>query len=140
MKALKERFEPPAKKDMYAAELQVRRKEKSETWGDFGDAIKTLVDHAFPTLESAVKEVIALNHYLSHLGNPQMEFAVKQRRLRSVVEAISFTIEAESYLPKPVRVSYVESDENRLPSTTQELFISAVHETKCNDRNSREDD
>ena len=47
--------------------------------GDFGDAIKTLVDHAFPTLEPAANEVIALNHYLSHLSNPQMEFAVKQR-------------------------------------------------------------
>ena len=128
VRALKERFEPPAKKDMYATELQVHRIEKSETWGDFGDAIKTLVDRAFPTLESAAKEVIALNHYLSHLGNPQMEFAVKQCRPRSVIEAISFTIEAGSYLPKPVRVSYVESDENMLPSTTQELSISAIHE------------
>lgn len=128
VKALRERFEPPAKKDMYAAELQVRRKEKSETWGDFGDAIKTLVDRAFPSLEPAAKEVIALNHYLSHLGNPQVEFAVKQHRPKSVVEAISFTIEAESYLPKPVRVSHVESEESVMPPYNQELSIAAVRE------------
>lgn len=128
VKALKERFEPPAKKDMYAAELQVRHKEKLETWGDFGDAIKTLVDRAFPSLEPAAKEIIALNHYLSHLGNPQVEFAVKQRRPQSVIEAISFTIEAESYLPKPGRVSYVESSESVLPPSSHGASVSAVQE------------
>ena len=126
VRALKERFEPPARKDLYAAELQVRRREKSETWGDFGDAIKTLVERAFPNLEPAAKEIIALNHYLSHLGNPQIEFAVKQRRPRSVIEAIGFTIEAESYLPKPGRVSYVESNESVQPRSSEQSSNSAV--------------
>jgi len=119
VKALRERFEPPVKKDMYAAELKVCRKEKSETWGDFGDAIKTLVDYAFPNLDPAAKEVIALNHYLSHLGNPQVEFAVNQHQPKSIVEAISFTIEAESYLLKPMWVSHVESEESVVPHLTR---------------------
>ena len=36
VRALKELFELPTKKDMYAAELEVCQKEKLETWGDFG--------------------------------------------------------------------------------------------------------
>ena len=57
VKALRERFDPPARKDLYAAELQAHQKEKSETWGDFGDSIKTLVNCAFPSSEPAAKEV-----------------------------------------------------------------------------------
>ena len=53
---------------------------------------------------------------------------MKQRKPKSVVEAISFTIEVESYLPKPVRVLGVESDESVLLSTSQELSILAVQE------------
>ena len=34
VEALKECFEPPAKKDLYATELQAQRKEKSESWVD----------------------------------------------------------------------------------------------------------
>ena len=111
---------------MYAAELQARQKEKSETWGDFGDSIKTLVDRAFPSLEPAAKEVIALNHYLSHIGNPQVEFAVKQCRPKSLVEAVSCTIEAECYLPKPTRVSCVELEDSVPTSPSHELSVAAV--------------
>ena len=126
VKALRERFDPPARKDLYAAELQARRKEKSESWGDFGDAIKTLVDRAFPSLEPAAKEVIALNHYLSHVGNPQVEFAVKQHRPKSLVEAVSCTIEAECYLPKPTRVSCVELEDSVPTPPSQELSVAVV--------------
>ena len=34
VEALKECFKPPAKKDLYAAELQAQRKKKSESWVD----------------------------------------------------------------------------------------------------------
>ena len=84
-------------------------------------------------MEPAAKEMIALNHYLSHLGNPQVEFAVKQPWPQSVIEAISFTIEVESYLPKSGQVSYMEPDESVPPrglhvpvAQQQELAIAAV--------------
>lgn len=64
-KALLERFEPPAKKDLYATEFQSRKKGSSESWGDFADALKTLVERAFPTLQAEAKETLALNQYLS---------------------------------------------------------------------------
>ena len=36
--ALPERFEPPAKNDVYAAEFQCRKKDKVEGWEDSADA------------------------------------------------------------------------------------------------------
>ena len=41
--ALIERFEPPSKKDLYAAEFYVRRKCAGESWGDLADELKMLV-------------------------------------------------------------------------------------------------
>ena len=96
--ALLERFERPGKKDVYAAEFQCRKKDRAESWGDFADALKILVEKAFPNLQPAAKETLALNQYLTQLENPQTAFGVKQRWPSSLVEAVSFTIEMESYL------------------------------------------
>ena len=63
---------------MQPSYIQAHHKEKSETCRDFGDLIKTLVNHVFPSLELEAKDVIALNLYLSHIGNLQVKFAVQQ--------------------------------------------------------------
>jgi len=102
--ALIECFEPLAKKDLYATEFQNRKKGLSETWGDFTDALKTLVERAFPTLQAKAKETLALNQYLSQIHNQQLAVGVKQRHLRNLVEAISFTIEMESYFLTPANL------------------------------------
>ena len=65
-------------KDIYAAEFQCRKKNKTEGWGDFANALKTLVEKAFPCLEAAAKETLALSEYLTQLENPQITFGVKQ--------------------------------------------------------------
>ena len=118
-RALMRRFEPPAKKDLYVVEFQCRKKDKAEGWGDFADSLKTLVEKAFPDLEAAAKETLALNQYLSQLENQQIAFGVKQRRPSSLVEAVSFTIEMESYLKKPVKLAPVVAEEPSVVSTIQ---------------------
>ena len=98
---------------------------------------------------------MALNHYLSHLGNPQVEFAVKQCLPRSVIEAISFTIELESYmyLLRPGQVPYVEPSESMLPSSSSHgvaicfsypgagvVYCSCAGTTECSDGDAGKDD
>ena len=62
-----------------------------------------LADKAFPELEEKAREQLALNHYLSHLDNPQVAFNVKQKRPANLIDAVGATIEIESYLPTPSR-------------------------------------
>ena len=83
-KALRERFEPSSKQEVYMAEFENRRKRKTESWGaeswgDFGDELLRLVDKAFPNLQFEGKEQLALSHYLSQLEPMQVSFGVKQR-------------------------------------------------------------
>jgi len=117
--ALIERFEPPAKKDLYATEFQNRKKGSSETWGDFADALKTLVERAFPTLQAEAKETLALNQYLSQIHNQQLVVGVKQRHPKNLVEAVSFTIEMESYFLTPAKLAPVIPEESSLVSAVQ---------------------
>ena len=74
---------------------------------------------AFLNLEAAAKETLALNQYLTQLENPEIVFGVKQRRPSSLVEAVSFTIEMESCLQKPVKLAPVMTEEPSVISTIQ---------------------
>eukprot|EP00731_Ephydatia_muelleri_P014390 Em0008g110a len=56
LKALKQRFEPDSKKELYVAELHTRTRRKDEDWATFGDALKVLADKAYSdSFRSAAK-------------------------------------------------------------------------------------
>ena len=96
--ALRERFEPDSKKELYLAEFQTRSKRATEGWAAFAEDLKVLANKAFPQLQNAAKEQLALNHYLGQLTNQQISFNVRQKRPRTLDEAVSATLELESYL------------------------------------------
>ena len=84
--ALSERFEPPSKRQLYKVEFESCRK----SWAS----------KAFPSLQDKAREELALSKYLDQLSNPQVSFGVKQCCPKTINEAISSTIELESYLVK----------------------------------------
>ena len=43
----KEHFEPQSKRDLYLAEFQVCCKKRTETWADYGEDLRILVDKAY---------------------------------------------------------------------------------------------
>lgn len=113
-KALTERFEPKSRQTRYQAEFQTRRKKKTEGWADFAEDLKQLADHAFPDLEEKARERLALNTYLQQLDHPQVAFSVKQKCPTTLDEAVSATLQMETFLPLKVSglsVSGVEMDE-----------------------------
>ena len=60
--------------------------------------MKTLADRAFSNLEEAAREHLALTCYLEQLDNRQVAFSIKQKWPMSVDEAVTATLEMESYL------------------------------------------
>ena len=99
--ALKSRFEPESKKELYRSELQIRKKKQNEGWAVFGEELKNLADKAYPDLPEEAKEQFALNQYLSQLDNPQVAFSVKQTKPTKVDDAVRSTLEMESFLKPP---------------------------------------
>ena len=106
-KALKERFEPESRKDRYKAEFQARRKKRTEGWPDYAEDLKILVDKAYPDLEPAARVQMALTHYLAQIDNTQVSFSVKQRKPTTLDDAVTATLEMESYLGPKVELAGV---------------------------------
>ena len=116
-KALKGRFEPKALKERHLAEFQSRKKSRTEGWAEFADSVKLLTDKAYPDLEDKARECLALNHYLGQIDHPQIAFSVRQRQPSTLMEAVSATIEMESYLqPKTGRVAHVDESDREADS------------------------
>ena len=112
-KALKDKFEPEAMKEMYVAEFQVRKKARTRGWAEFANHLKLLADKAFPELEDKAREYLALTQFTGQVDNPQVAFSVRQKRPTTLIEAVSATIEMESYLkPKPSYMAQVEPEQS----------------------------
>jgi len=109
--ALLERFEPSCKSTLYKIKFEERKKLTCETWADLGDDLLVLASRAFPGLEDRAHEELALWKYLDQLSNPQVSLAVRQRRPRTIYEAVNSTTELESYLfQKPSYQCSLESN------------------------------
>ena len=101
--ALQKRFEPDSKQKLYFVEFQARRRKRDESWSDFADELRVLVEKALPELDEKAKVLLALERYLGELDNPQVAFAVRQREPKTVDEAVTATLEIQSYLRPGVR-------------------------------------
>ena len=79
--------------------LRAGKRKKLESWADFSDDLHRLANKVFPVLQVEVREELALSLYLDQLYPLQISFAVKQCCPKNLHEAVSSTIELESYLP-----------------------------------------
>ena len=93
-----ERFKPSTKKELYKIRIQNWIKKLTESWGDFADELCVLADRAYPELQEKSREYITLNCYLEQLRDPCIAFEVRQRHPKTVSEAVTATLELESYL------------------------------------------
>ena len=77
--AMKNRFEPECRKDMFMAEFQTKTRRRGEDWASFGEDLKALVEKAYPPLQPEAQELLALNQFLNQIEEQQLAFAVGQR-------------------------------------------------------------
>ena len=83
---------------MYLSEFHARKERKTEDWPSVAEDFKSLAERAIANLEKAAREHLTLTHYLGQLDNLQVAFSVKQKRPKTVDEAVAATLEMESYL------------------------------------------
>ena len=95
--ALQERFKPSSKRDLYVAELSSRKKHSSEGWADFAEELRRLAAKAYPNLDGNAGEQIALTHYLLGIPEAHVALAVRQKVPKTLEEAVSYTIQIESF-------------------------------------------
>ena len=109
VRALCARFEPESHYTTYQPEFQVRRKRAGEGWADFADDLWDLADKAHPTLLKEARERLSINPYLAQLPQPQIYFSVCQKQPSTLDDAVTATLEMESYLPSQILCSVCTS-------------------------------
>ena len=57
------RFDPESRQDLYLAEFQSRCKKRTESWVEFGEDLRILVNKVFPILEDDARQQLALQRY-----------------------------------------------------------------------------
>lgn len=97
VKLLEERFEPESKCALYAAEFEASQKKPTEGWAETAEQLKRLTDKAYKGLADDTKELLAWNRFLKLLNHPQVGYSVRQRKPKTLNEAIPATLECESY-------------------------------------------
>lgn len=148
--ALRSRFEPDSKKELYRTELLTRRKKQNEGWAAFGEDLKILADKAYSDLPDEARERFALNQYLTQLDNPQVAFSVKQTKPTTVDDAVRSTLEMESFLRPsgPAGVSHVSVEGSntemvaamgiRTQDNTMKLILERMERLETELKNSRQ--
>ena len=127
--ALKRRFEPDSKRELYIAEFQARRKGKSETWVDFAEDLRRLADRAYSDLQEEAKEKLSLNRYLDQIADSQVSFGVKQSHPRNLDDAVAAILELESFKnirPSGIKVAQVQSDRSPMSTGREEATVGAI--------------
>ena len=127
--ALKRRFEPACRKEVFMAEFQRRSKQRTEDWASFGEDLRTLVERAYPSLQPEAQELLALNRFLDEIKDPQLAFGVRQRTPENLDQAVASTLELETYLLKmPTMVAGVNSatDFNIAATAAKPSFESSL--------------
>ena len=63
--ALRKRFEPDSKREVYVAEFHTRKRYPGERWEELADNMRLLADKAFPDLDDRAREQLSLDRYLT---------------------------------------------------------------------------
>lgn len=113
-------------KELYLAEFQTWSKHANEGWAAFAGGLKVLADKAFPQLPNDAKVQIALNHYLIQLTDNQIVFNVQQKHPHTLEEAVSVTLDFESYLMLSSLLS-THAPVSKLPTPQ---VVTGVHESQ----------
>ncbi|CAG2249599.1 unnamed protein product [Mytilus edulis] len=97
IKALQERFSPPNQTELYRVQLKERRQKASESLPELGQAIRRLVNKAYPNAPSEVKETLAREQFLDSLVDSEMRIRIKQSRPENLNQTICLAVELEAF-------------------------------------------
>jgi hypothetical protein len=93
VKALEERFAPPNQTELYRVQLTERRQKPAESLPELGQAIRRLVNLAYPTVPENVRDTLAKQHFIEALADSEMRIRIKQSRPQNLNDAIRLLIE-----------------------------------------------
>ena len=78
--------------------METHHKKREEGWAEFSEDLHVLSEKAYLALQPQAHECLAVNLYLKQISNPQVAFAVRQKQPENLDDAVTATLEMESYV------------------------------------------
>ncbi|XP_021371063.1 uncharacterized protein LOC110461754 [Mizuhopecten yessoensis] len=95
--ALEERFAPPNQTELYRVQLLERPQKAAESLPELGQAIRRLVNLAYPTVPSDVRDTLAKQQFIEALADSDMRIRIKQGIPQNLTDTIRLAVELEAY-------------------------------------------
>lgn len=125
--ALEQRFAPPNQVDLYRAQLKARPRKDGESLLELGQAIRRLLQLAYPDADSAMHGTLAKEQFLEALAGTDLRFLVWQRKPLSLeIEAFQST---EIHHSPKVRSTTKPDDSLDLNSMTESEIREMLQKT-----------
>ena len=95
--ALEQRVVPPNQTELYRVQLTERRQKPAESLPELSQAIRRLINLAYPTARENVRDTLAKQHFIEALADSEMRIRIKQSRPQNVNDAIRLAVELETF-------------------------------------------
>ena len=129
--ALKMRFGSMERAEMFRARLKVRTKGANESLSELAQSIKKLTRQSYPRAEPGMTNILALDHFIDALPDPDMRLRLRESRPKDIGEAEILAIRLETYkLADTQRLSAPSSSINSITSSkpTMESLLEKLCE------------
>ena len=146
VRSLEERFAPPNQTELYRVQLKERRQRASESLPELGQAIRRLVNKAYPRAPGEVRETLAMEHFIDALVNSEIRIKIKKSRPQNLNTAVCLAVELETFYKAEsckAHLRKVESSDHQQSSETPgkselsdklEVMFAAMNEQLVNMR------
>ena len=97
VKVLNMRYGSVERSEMYRAQLKNITKKESESLSELAQSIKKLIKRAYPSANQYLLDILALDHFVDALPDPDTRLRLRESRVRDIGEAEIMAIRLETY-------------------------------------------
>ena len=97
VKVLNMRYGSVERSEMYRAQLKNITKKENESLSELAQSIKKLIKRAYPSANQYLLDILALDHFVDALPDPDTRLRLRESRVRDIGEAEIMAIRLETY-------------------------------------------
>lgn len=116
MAALRDRFEPPGREELYEVQLAARIQKSGESMTDFSQVIRDLADRAFPNMPDSTRERMAMRYFSRQIADPDLRLRVQRSYSVAIHIAEKQRTGAKAQGSGPMRARAVRTEEDEAVS------------------------
>ena len=97
VETLQARFGSEGQNELFRAQLKSRRRKSNESLPELAQAIKRLIARGYPNANVALREILALDHFIDALLDSETRLRLKQNKPATLDECVRMAIELEAF-------------------------------------------